>query len=407
MAFVVAHLGARRHYAVPRILHQAGLLNRFFTDICAAKGWPRLLRHLPEKVRAGGLERLAGRVPHGVPRRQITTFPLLGLRYAYRTASARTASESTETNLWAGHAFNERVVRHGLNGARGVYAFNSAGLELLRHGRARGLCTVLDQTSPPKAVRRRILTEAHGRHPSWEAPPSDDAFAAAHAEREQAEWEAADVIVCGSPFVQEKIGEQGGPAERCAVVPMGAPAWFRVDERRRHGGPLRVLTAGKVCLLKGSPYVLEAARRLGDAAAFRMVGSLSCSAEAQAALRQHIDVRGAVPRSEMVSHYAWADVFLLPTLCEGSANVCYEALACGLPVVTTPNAGSIVRDGVEGFVVPPHDAEAVVEALGRLASDTDLREGMMQNARERSALGSQEAYAGRLARTVRRALEAG
>ena len=49
---------------------------------------------------------------------------------------------------------------------------------------------------------------------------------------------------------------------------------------------------------------------------------------------------------------AAADVFVFPSLFEGSAVVTYEALACGLPSVVTPDAGSVVRDGVEGFVVP-------------------------------------------------------
>ena len=49
---------------------------------------------------------------------------------------------------------------------------------------------------------------------------------------------------------------------------------------------------------------------------------------------------------------ASADVFVFPSLFEGSAVVTYEALAAGLPSVVTPSAGSVVRDGVEGFIVP-------------------------------------------------------
>ena len=49
---------------------------------------------------------------------------------------------------------------------------------------------------------------------------------------------------------------------------------------------------------------------------------------------------------------AAADVFVFPSLFEGSAVVTYEALACGLPSVVTPSAGSVVRDGAEGFLVP-------------------------------------------------------
>ena len=55
---------------------------------------------------------------------------------------------------------------------------------------------------------------------------------------------------------------------------------------------------------------------------------------------------------------AAADVFVFPSLFEGSAVVTYEALACGLPSIVTPNAGSVVRDGVDGFHVPAGDVGA-------------------------------------------------
>ena len=81
---------------------------------------------------------------------------------------------------------------------------------------------------------------------------------------------------------------------------------------------------------------------------------------------------------------AEADVFVFPSLFEGSAVVTYEALACGLPSVVTPNAGSVVRDGVEGFVVPPRDVEALAGRMERLGLDPDLRAEMAARARVRA-----------------------
>jgi alpha-maltose-1-phosphate synthase len=81
---------------------------------------------------------------------------------------------------------------------------------------------------------------------------------------------------------------------------------------------------------------------------------------------------------------AEADVFVFPSLFEGSAVVTYEALACGLPSVVTPNAGSVVRDDVEGFVVPPSDVEALAGRMERLGLDPDLRAEMAARARVRA-----------------------
>jgi glycosyltransferase involved in cell wall biosynthesis len=103
-----------------------------------------------------------------------------------------------------------------------------------------------------------------------------------------------------------------------------------------------------------------------------MVGPVGISEAAVQALRREVQVVGPVPRAEIMDHYAWADVFLLPSTCEGSATVTYEAMMSGLPVVCTPNTGSVVRDGVEGFIVPVRDAQAVADRLEEIPARPDL-----------------------------------
>ena len=74
----------------------------------------------------------------------------------------------------------------------------------------------------------------------------------------------------------------------------------------------------------------------------------------------------------------------------------YEALAAGLPVICTPNAGSVVRDGVDGFIVPIRDPDAIMEKLEILAADPKLRFEMSQNACHRAGEYSIDAYGKRL-----------
>jgi glycosyltransferase involved in cell wall biosynthesis len=90
--------------------------------------------------------------------------------------------------------------------------------------------------------------------------------------------------------------------------------------------------------------------------------------------------------------YRSADVFAFPSLAEGSALVTYEALASGLPVVTTANAGSVVRDGIEGFIIGAGDAGALAQRLDELHRDPCLREAMGRAARERAAAYTWERY---------------
>jgi len=393
---VVAQLGARMHYAVPQILHARGLLAHFFTDLCAVKGWPRLTSLLPNVLLPNAVRRMVGRVPGRIPGDRITAFTAFGVEYALRVRRARTSREQLAAFLWSGETFCDLIIRAGLGDAAGVYTFNTAGLELLRHARARGLKTVMEQTIAPQAVEKMLMGEEQARHPDWQLKVANDDLSAELAARERAEWDEADLILCGSQFVADGIASCGGPVDRCRVVPYGVSGNFRARERRRPEGKLRVLTVGEVGLRKGSPYVREAARRLKGKAEFRMVGQINILPRAAAQLRQEVELIGAIPRREILTHFDWADVFLLPSLCEGSATVTYEALACGLPVICTHNTGSVVRHGEDGLIVPLRDWESIVEAMEALAASPDLLRTFSENAMKRAREVSLDAYAERL-----------
>jgi len=404
-SFIVAQLGSRMHYAVPCILHRAGMLARFYTDVCAVKGWPQLLGLVPSALRPPALRRLLGRVPKDIPRDRITAFTSFGLEYAQRGAAGTSPAEATATHLWAGRTLCELVIRRGLDGVSGVYTFNSAGLELLRHARGRGLLSIMEQTIAPAVVEDELLAGEHDAFPGWEPAPGVDPHREEFAAREQAERECSDLILCGSEFVREGIAKCGGPVDRCAVVPYGVDCAAPPSVRRKRGSRLRVLLAGGVTLRKGAPYVLEAARASTGVAEFRWCGGVGVLPEAASQLKQHVELRGAVPRSSMSEHYAWADVFLLPSICEGSATVCYEALAAGLPVITTPNAGSVVRDGIDGFIVPIRDGEAITGKLELLARDPELIAWISANGTARSREFSVEKYGERLVGAIGHACE--
>ncbi|MEH1910657.1 MAG: glycosyltransferase family 4 protein [Nostoc sp.] len=392
--FTVAQLGARRHYSTPRILYETGHLEHFYTDICAIKGFPKYLRLIPPKFQSNSLARLTGRIPYGIDPNLITAFSGFGFEYISRLRKASSASETIKTFLWAGKTFGRLVLRQGIRG-NGVYVFNTAGLELLQAAKQAGLKTVMEQTIAPYQIEKQFLQEEQALHPSWEEPLEKNEYLAEYIEREEQEWSLADVILCGSDFVRDSIQQCQGPKERCVIVPYGIDASFGIDTsfqlsaKTPHQGLLRVLTIGSVGLRKGIPYVLEAAKQLKGKAIFRVVGPVQVLPDAVAALQENLELVGQVARSQIMPHYNWADVFLLPSICEGSAAVTYEALACGLPVIATPNTGSIVEDGINGFIVPIRDVDAIVTKLESFCTQPELLVTMSKMALEKSqSLGS-------------------
>jgi len=397
MSIVVAQLGARMHYAVPRLLHREHLLERLYTDICASKGWPRVLGAIPRALRPARLQRLAARVPRGIPPARITAFTSFGFEYAQRVARARNSAERDAAFLWSGSEFCRRVNARGFGLAKAVYGFNSASLEILQEAQKRGLKGIVEQTIAPRAIERRLLRDEATRFPDWESSEAEPTQVDEFCAREAAEWSTADLVVCGSDHVKEGVVACGGEKSRCVVVPYGIDHGPLAPTRKqRPPGPLRVLTVGAIGLRKGSPYVLAAAEKIGTSAEFRMVGAINVGPEAERRLRQTVQLTGIIPRSEIAAQFAWADVFLLPSLCEGSATSTYEAMANGLPVICTPQTGSVVRDGVDGFIVPMRDAGAIVDKLTALAGDPALLQTISASARERSTNFTLEKYGERL-----------
>ena len=401
MKIAVAQLGARMHYAVPRIFSGAGCLETFFTDICAEKGLGGMIAKFPARFLPAAAARLGARRIPDIPKDRIVAFDRLGVLYWRRLRQARDPRQQAITHLWAGAEFGRLIQKHGLGAADTVYTFNSAGLTLLRHAREQGLRSVHEQTIVPVVVQIRLLGEEQKIWQDWEPPMDLENFFGAFLENEQQEWALAQRIVCGSAFVLDGIREAGGPFERTTVVPYGvdlagAGAYDGREKENFSGRPLRVLTVGTVCLRKGAPYIGQAARQWRGRAEFRVAGPVELTDHGRRALSESVSLLGRVPRDRVAEQFAWADVFLLPSICEGSATATYEALAAGLPVITTPNAGSAVRPGEDGFIVPIRDVPAICAALQQLADDPELYRRMSAAARNRRETLSVAAYGKRL-----------
>lgn len=394
--WVVARFGAYMYYAVARTLHKAGRLERLYTDLYAPGALGKWVARAPQAIRPSLLGRVAGRHSAEIPADRVRSFPAFATACYMRRSCAHDAESRSFAYLRAGERFGRLVAQSGFGDARAVYAFNTAALEIFEAAKRAGLYTALDQTIAPRAFEEDALAEEQARFHGWEPPRLRGSATLATIERERREWALADMILCPSEFVRQAIAHCGGPVERCVVAPYGADQRYAPSPSKPRVGPLRVLTIGEVGLRKGIGYAAAVAEMLKGVAEFRWIGAVSLVPRARAEVGRRIDLTGIVPNIDICRHYAWADVFFLPTVCEGSATTIYEALLSGLPVVTTPHAGSIVRDGVDGFVTPVRDADAMAAALDRLASDRSLLERMRAATRDSAKMASMENYQARL-----------
>jgi teichuronic acid biosynthesis glycosyltransferase TuaC len=216
----------------------------------------------------------------------------------------------------------------------------------------------------------------------------------------------ADRIIAVSQSLADLAAAMGAPRERLRVIPNGIDgARFRpgskVEARRRLGlageRPL-IVSIGGLTERKGHHRVLAALPDLlpkypdllfaavGGSSVEGDTGPLLRRLTAELGLAEHVLLPGATPHDRIATWLQAADLFCLATGNEGRPNAVLEALACGLPVVTTDVGGNreIVQSGRDGFLVPFGEGPALSDAiLTALAGQWD-REAISARARSRT-----------------------
>lgn len=403
---LVARLGAMNHYLTPVSLARQGMLEHFYTDIyLGSERVRRMIRLLASRGRFAGLRRLLGRSAAELPDSLVTGFPAFGLWYTWRRRQARGWSAQLDLHRWGGRRFCELILDRDRGQANTVYAYSSAALELLCAARNRGQLAVLDHITAPLVAEQQLVAAEHERYPGW-APawPLDDSTRE-FARRQREECDAADLIVCLSSFAQQVLAGQGVAVEKMVVIPPALLDGPTADRPTNDDSDqLRVLFVGNDPMRKGLPDLVQAASLLDRRRFhFRAVGVSDLSAHGLHEAQRWVEVVGSVPRTEMARQYLESHVLAFPTVSETFGIVILEAMRAGMVVITTPNGGGpdVIRDGVDGCLVPIHSPEAIAEKLELLARDRRLREEMGRSARRRAAEFTVERYSQQLAGALR------
>lgn len=390
---LVVNCGDAALHAAVRVLAHRGRLGLYLTRYAAHPGrLTRALASLPVLGRcysaAFGRRLLASEIPPDL----VSQGPLLPdlihallVRLANPWPGIRPLA--VRMNQFVARNVSRRACQHGaeaeqvlanLGCAEGVFRATQ-GLRVLHYPTAH-----LDYT-------QRLVKEEQRRLPAFAASWPH----ASATQREQARRECAlaDRILVGSSFARDSLIEMGVPAAKVLRVPYGVdPRVFNPPAQRVPGRPARILFTGQFTQRKGIHELLEACRRLPrDQFELRLIGNFAGDRECLAPYRDLFTLLPHLPRAQLAREYRAADLFVFPTLIEGLPLTVMEAMACGLPVVTTVNGpGDLVRPGKDGFIVPMRDPEALIARLSQLIENPELRLRLGQNAAERALVFSVE-----------------
>lgn len=379
---LIAHLGARKHYQEPILLHRWGMLETFHTDFYARDNIinrilrsPRIYQSLPRIVK-----KMLDRYAPELDGAKVIDFPYLGIEYV-KSLEKASVDDVYDIFMSVAKKFNEKILARGLDGVNIIYGFNNASLELFESAKFQGIRSILDQTIAVSSLEYRLMLEEEKNWKDWSISPFRVIESMLRkAQREKTEQELADHIVCGSDFVRDSLIDDRIAEHKISVISLGrvkgenSGELFHsksIKDNNTSRNSLKILFMGSVGLRKGIPYLLEALRTIENKIPFtcKIAGTIGIKQNKINEYQNLCEFLGQVPRTETAQLYRWADVFVLPSICEGSAMVTYEALMFGLPIITTYNAGSIVRDGIDGFIVPIRDSQAIADSLIKVFCD--------------------------------------
>jgi starch synthase len=351
-------------------LARGGHLAAFFTGVAARdEGWGGALARRLGKTRPVVMNRVMAGMPEG----RLRSLPHveLGARLAARVINRLGIAIKPYDVIFAAH--DEAVARLRWPAeTKLVYAYEDGALRTFERAARQGLGRAWDLPLPHYLTIEALWNEEMRRWPdAVDGAPLFEPLRKRR--RKDAELRLATKVVVASAFTGRSL-EALDLDVPVVVVPYAFPVDAFSPRERPPAGPFTVLAVGSHDLRKGTPYLLEAWRRAAiPEAELHLVGPMRLAPRFLGRYAGSFHHWPHVPKSQLGARYAAADVLAFPTLGDGFGLVIQEAMCCGTPVISTPCGGGpeCITDGVDGWLIPPRDIDALVERLRFCAANRD------------------------------------
>lgn len=355
MKWIVCHLGAREHYAIPRALHASHHLECLLTDFWVKPN--SLLSSIP------GLQRLSDRYHSDLSEVDVLApnVQIFSAEILWRLQNNSFLEKSIQKNHLFQHWVIQQLERMDLPKDLTLFAYSYAANEILQYAKSKGWKTVLGQFDPGPE-EERIVAEEFSKYQhlgvSWTPVPEG------YWDKWYEEIELADRVMVNSTWSKDCLIKEGLNTAKIDVVPLvfhdsnQSPAPDKPIKQ-----PFQVLFLGQINLRKGVARLLEAMELLKDEAVeLILAGPTEIDPSAWQSL-PNVKWLGSIPRSRVKSIYQSSDVFILPTLSDGYALTQLEALAFGIPVIASHHCGDVVRENENGWILPNLEASTIAEVI--------------------------------------------
>ena len=252
-----------------------------------------------------------------------------------------------------------------------IHAYEDGAINSFKEAKKLGICCSYELPIAHWQTVRRLLSEEAERLPEWEPTlestrePEDKLF------RKEEELDLADCITCPSEFVLQSIPKNIRSKKNCIVAPFGSPPCLpnkRLKQDNKNNN-LKLLFVGSMSQRKGLADLFEAMKMLrNDPVTLTVLGQPSMPMEFYRNCLPNFEYLAPCSNENVRKVMQEHDALVLPSIAEGRALVQQEALACGLPLIVTANAGGedLIEEGITGYLVSIRSPEDIFEKITRL-----------------------------------------
>jgi len=282
-----------------------------------------------------------------------------------------------------------------------VHSYEDCSLWQFQKAKQLGKACIYDMPIGYYPAWERIQRELERKFSDWLPAGGFPSSRFVRPDQKRLEMELADLVLVPSRFVEETIHQFCD--KRTVLTPYGIDTDYWNARSRSSDGLLTFFYAGPVSVRKGIPLLFEAWRRSGlRKVKLRVAGSWQLSDSKRRDLPPDCEYVGPLSRDQLREEYRRAEVLVLPTFFEGCALVGGEALACGLPLLTTSASGlTELVDLTCARVFSPGDVDCLVDLLRWFAANRDQLPRMSAAARAKAGERNWDSYRKKVCEAVR------
>ena len=265
-----------------------------------------------------------------------------------------------------------------------IYCYEDGALEAFTAAKQRGIRCIYELPIAYGPYAKALTESEVKRLPEWAHTQIGISNSEEKMNRKRHELALADTIIVPSDFVEESLQGAIDSQQRVIKIPYGIdpPLKAKSSHKDSQSSRVQLLFVGALTQRKGLADIFSALKTLpAKSYDLHIVGGLCAPLDFYTQQGLDFSYHGMLPRHKVLSMMQESDLLLLPSIVEGRSLVQLEALAMGLPVLATRNAGAtdVIKEGETGFIVPTSSPESIARVISELQNNRSQLKQMRHN----------------------------